>query len=229
MAWWQRLWYTWRICWVTHLWLLASVLAAATIGIIVQGQTEAPARVHYRALILLEVVVPIAAMAATTHLLVVDHDAGFNEVLGTYPISKIRLAIERLIVGCITVLMGVAPVVAAFHYRFSLAASAAWSAWVPPTVFLIGIGLLASAITQSWLSGLAVGALYWIWEYTTQGSLTGTLFLFPETLIGKTGRALAVSRVYIAVVGVALIATSIDTYRHQLNPEHRRGKRVRGS
>lgn len=219
MAWWQRFRYTLRICWVSHLWLLLAAMAVATTAIAVEGHIEAPARAQAWALALVEVVAPLIAMAAMSHVLTIDSDAGFSEVLRSYPVSGMRLAGERLAAGLIYVSLGMGPTVAIFAYFSVLRIGTAWSGFAPPAVFLVGLSLLAAAVASSWLAGLACGALYWLWEFSTRGDLTGAMFLFPQSLGHKTGDALLSSRVLIAAVGSALVVTSVVIYQRIFRPD----------
>lgn len=71
-------------------------MAVATTAIVVEGYAEPLARAQAWALTPVEVVAPLVAMAAMSHVLTIDSDAGFLEVLRSHPLSGMRLAWERL-------------------------------------------------------------------------------------------------------------------------------------
>ncbi|MGI6543534.1 MAG: hypothetical protein ACOX44_10820 [Limnochordia bacterium] len=212
----QRWLHTLRICWSAHIAVLLVAICAATVGIIVQCRSEAIGQAVQHALNYAEVVLPLVAMALTCHIFTVDRDQGFMELLRTYPGHRMVLVLERMAAGWLYVILGVGLALVALGSLTPVPARYVTTSFAPPSLLLMGLGLLVAALSHSWITGLATGAVYWLWEMITRGNLTGMLFLFPESMLRRSGSDLVRSRMAIALVGLALLCSAVITYWDQL-------------
>lgn len=213
---WHRFWHTVRLCRSTHVWFILIALGATFIGTILQCHSEADLIAYNRALMLMEIVVPLAIMVAMCHIFTVDAEAGFIEVLRTYPVNRPLLAIERLAAGLFYVAISIIPLIIVLTRWTPISITAAWYSFTPPTLFLVGIALLAACMSHNWAVGLVTGALYWLVELTTRGRATKGLFLFPETMAGVTDSRLVTCRVSVTAVGMVLLLAAVLALWHQL-------------
>jgi hypothetical protein len=201
------------------MWIILIALGISFTGTILQCHSEVTLLAYNRALMLMEIVVPLAIMAAICHVFTVDVEAGFMEVLRTYPVNRPLLAIGRLAAGLFYVLISIIPLIMLLTRWTPISITAAWYSFTPPTLFLVGIALLAACMSHNWVVGLVTGALYWLVELTTRGRATKGLFLFPVTMAGVTDSRLVTCRVSVTAVGIVLIIAAILALWYQFKTE----------
>lgn len=191
-----RLRYALCLCFKPHFWVVYGASLAGAVGI-------AMSAAHWHQAVLqsflagyFELFGSIAFAMGIAHVLTVDYEEGVKEMLLSYPTPPLKLAAERIVAGFI--LAGVPFLLMAAAMQLYLRgtnalalgpslglaailidAAASW-------MFLAGLTLLATTLTEAWFSGLFVGGLYWVTELASGGQFTAMFFLFGRTFPSPT-------------------------------------------
>ncbi len=74
---------------------------------------------------------------------------------------------------------------------------------VPPTVFLGGLALLASAYFLNSIISMLITLLWWAWELLTAGVRSGNLALLPYSFNNTVNIAIGRNRAILIILGIA--------------------------
>lgn len=175
-----RLRHTVRLCLKPHHWLIyvVSIVSAVAIGVASLDVTPEISRVWVIGYA--EVYGSIAIALGISHVLTVDREEGFVELLRTFP-GKIRwLALERvasgLLIGGVPMVVttwSLATFVGANVSPILVDSAASW-------LMVSGIAALFSVMAQNWMLGTLAAGLYWIVDLLSRGRL-GAFSLFLGT------------------------------------------------
>lgn len=214
-----RLVHTLHICFRPHLLLLYLVSLVAAVAIAVSSLSWSPAVTRAFLMGFFEVFGTIAVVLGIHHVLTIDGDDGAREVLLTYPASRPILAVERIVSG---IVLAVGPLVLlavgfCVFFRQTMDVSNPGTVSLQAVlveaavswIFLAGVTLFASVLTDNWIAGLLVGGVYWVTDFITNGRFTSQLYLFygtfaPKTVLPTLNRLLLVVLGMLASVGAIL-------------------------
>jgi len=213
-GWLQRLWHTLRICRSAHMAATAIIVLAVVIGVLATFDESQPMTSQRHALFVLEMIVPLGVLAAFCHLLTIDHDSGFAEVLHSLPTSMCRITIERIIVATILISSFVAFIIELLHQYAGLDRCLAWQAFALPALFLFGLTQTASVVGGNWITGLGAGSVYMLVDALTNGQISGAFFLYQVSR-GTGTVPLVTNRCMLASAGLGLLVLAVVCYSRQ--------------
>lgn len=154
-----------------------------------------------------EVLLPLAAGLACAQLMTLEHDEGFTELRSSYPEGSWKLPFTRTIsaMGLLTV----CALAGGLAFRTGFGAYPFWQAVSPslaPAVFMVGLSMLASALSRSYWVSAALVMGWWFFDLQLRGEVTGSLYLFQYTLPHEEV-SLTLNRMLLTLLGsVSLLA-----------------------
>ncbi len=160
-----------------------------------------------------ELLMPLAALVASTHAVVLDRENGVGEVVRTAARWRPGVPLRRVLVAWAAFLAAI-PVVLAVPpllMGIDLGLGRMILAPLAPAAFLTGLALAVSAWLGSYVTGLAAAGMVWVSDLMRPGVLTGPLYLF------QAGQPLAdlnlqANRLLLVGAGAVLIALALGLY-----------------
>lgn len=129
-----------------------------------------------------ELGMPLLAAMGAAHVMAVEREARFDELRGSYPEHPLRVPLVRtlgalgltaisFLATAVILSLGCGP----FDWNYVV-----WPG-VAPTLFLLGLTLLASGVFGNYWAAAGTGLGYAFVEALTRGTLTKGFFLFDHT------------------------------------------------
>ena len=180
----SRLWYEMKLVFYHGGWLPLVILPVAVLWL--QLTTSLSIGTPERAGKVLEVLLPLVAALSSAPLMNMESQAGFAELRASYAEPWWRLPLDRSLVAALWTLLalglgGLALLAVGGSLRIGSVLPA-----LSPTLFLLGVSLLAGNLTQNYWA--AMGASMGIWfinlaahTILVKNVITASLFLFAYT------------------------------------------------
>lgn len=150
---------------------------------------------------------PLISGLSAAHLMSVDEEEGFAEMRHSYAEPLYQQVLWRT--GVALLLTGAAAGLGWIAYSLVIGAPLPLQ-WIlpslPPTLYLMGLSLLANHLSGSYWAATGVTLAYWFLEVQplTRGSLTGNLYLFNA--IWSNGSSPTWNTILLCLVGCLFLA-----------------------
>jgi hypothetical protein len=213
----------WRLIWAQRKvvgrevpWGSAAALAVA--ALIIWSQSDSP-RQHFQ--LVCELLLPLVGAISAAYLFSPENDPPL-ELLYTCPCPVPVLLAARLAwLGGIIMLPAIVVQVTILITQPPLEPGHLWAlirVWVPPAIFLSGLGLLAAQLARSALAGVLAGAMVWTLQVLVLRKIflayraLQSFYLFI-TFAGEPLEDVALNRWTLLLLGLVFIAAGLALAR----------------
>jgi ABC-type transport system involved in multi-copper enzyme maturation permease subunit len=163
----------------------------------------------YEMTLAFEIILPLGVGLAAAHLMSLEREEGFDALRRSYPEAFWQVPLLRLVgavvFAAISVLITIGLFLAAYG-PFDLGSVVLPA--LAPGLYLLGMALLVNNLSGNYWASAGVVLAYWFIELQWNGAVTGSLYLFNESL-PRPGVDPLLNRWLLVVVGGGMLLANV--------------------
>jgi hypothetical protein len=149
-------------------------------------------------------ILPLGVGLLAAHLMTVEQEEGIDELRRTYPEQDSWLPRVRTVGAILLGMLSASVSVLLLRITGAFALSETLLPAIPPSLLLLGLGMVLNNFSRSAALSVLVIIGYWFIELQTQGRITGVLFLF-QSLIPQPEVNTNINQVLLSGIGALLL------------------------
>lgn len=200
----KQLYYEWKIHF-SYLYFVPVVI----LGVLLVNLWQTAVNPYFEAQLrelyyVLEIYWPLTLALGLSTLLPQEYETGMLKLRLSYPQGYKSAILQKLMLPVLWWL-AIGMLAGWWAHQYYLA----FDIWdmlivvVPPTVFLGGLALLASAYFLNSIISMLITLLWWAWELLTAGVRSGNLALLPYSFNNTVNIAIGRNRAILIILGIA--------------------------